>query len=55
MIKQTTKRKLVLGREVVKALMTELPPVRLREARGGEIVSAMGDFGCTHKCPTIEQ
>jgi hypothetical protein len=45
-MKKTTTRKLVLGREVVKALVTELQVTRLQDARGG-LITDNGSMGCS--------
>lgn len=64
-MKKATKWKLVLGREVVKALVVELRDAHLQDARGGIGTSNLKTCGnlksmllgeaCTSACPTIDQ
>jgi hypothetical protein len=57
-MKKTTGRKLVLGQEVVKVLMTDWPDARLQDARGGWSTSPfMNSFraGCSGQCHSIDK
>jgi hypothetical protein len=51
-MKQTTKRKLALGAERIKTLVTELQYLHLQHAHGGKSLSA---FTCSRQCETIDQ
>ena len=54
-MKKTTKRKLVLEREFVKALVTELRHDRLQDARGGVITfNSLNIAVCSGHCRTID-
>jgi hypothetical protein len=56
-MKRTTRRRLVLGREVVVALLTELQDARMQDARGGAVFvkSLMPAWICSGNCLTIDQ
>jgi len=61
-MKKSTKWKLVLGREVVKALVVELRDAHLQDARGGIGTSNLNTYkslllaaACSGSCPTIDQ
>jgi len=57
-MKKMMKRKLLLGREVVVALLSELQDARMQDARGGVIVAksawAVGAI-CSANCGTIDK
>jgi ribosomal protein S8E len=54
-MKKMTKRKLVLGREVVVALPTELE-ARMQEARGGQVLNSQPPVWlCSGGCQTIDR
>jgi hypothetical protein len=59
-MKKMTKRKLVLGREVVTILRAGLQGARMQDARGGRpVVVANSDIQpagvCSQSCQTIDQ